>query len=210
VKPGITGLWQVSGRSDLSWDESVLIDVRLVSAGARAVVGSAMHPDSALVLRGYGADPGDFRARQLEDRFATEADLTLTMTRAHRREVLRLAPRALARTFTLREAADLLARLGDEPPVTGGGPAERARSLVAALAGERSRRTLDDDGDDVPDPVNRPVEVQEEAGELIAGALLPILRRVADLVAAEPAGPVGRATINDFRSCRSSGAPPAA
>ena len=30
VKPGITGLWQVSGRSDLSWDESVRIDVRYV------------------------------------------------------------------------------------------------------------------------------------------------------------------------------------
>lgn len=27
VKPGITGLWQVSGRSDLSWDESVRLDV---------------------------------------------------------------------------------------------------------------------------------------------------------------------------------------
>lgn len=26
VKPGITGLWQVSGRSDLSWDESVRLD----------------------------------------------------------------------------------------------------------------------------------------------------------------------------------------
>jgi exopolysaccharide biosynthesis polyprenyl glycosylphosphotransferase len=30
VKPGITGLWQVSGRSDLSWDDSVRIDVRYV------------------------------------------------------------------------------------------------------------------------------------------------------------------------------------
>lgn len=27
VKPGITGLWQVSGRSDLSWDESVRLDL---------------------------------------------------------------------------------------------------------------------------------------------------------------------------------------
>jgi len=30
VKPGITGLWQISGRSDLSWDDSVRIDVRYV------------------------------------------------------------------------------------------------------------------------------------------------------------------------------------
>jgi exopolysaccharide biosynthesis polyprenyl glycosylphosphotransferase len=30
VKPGITGLWQVSGRSDLSWDESVRLDLTYV------------------------------------------------------------------------------------------------------------------------------------------------------------------------------------
>ena len=27
VRPGITGLWQVSGRSDLSWEESVRLDL---------------------------------------------------------------------------------------------------------------------------------------------------------------------------------------
>jgi exopolysaccharide biosynthesis polyprenyl glycosylphosphotransferase len=30
VKPGITGLWQISGRSDLSWEESVRLDLRYV------------------------------------------------------------------------------------------------------------------------------------------------------------------------------------
>lgn len=30
VKPGITGLWQVSGRADLPWEESVRLDVRYV------------------------------------------------------------------------------------------------------------------------------------------------------------------------------------
>ncbi len=30
VKPGVTGLWQVSGRSDLSWSESVRLDLRYV------------------------------------------------------------------------------------------------------------------------------------------------------------------------------------
>jgi exopolysaccharide biosynthesis polyprenyl glycosylphosphotransferase len=30
VKPGVTGLWQVSGRSNLSWEESVRLDLRYV------------------------------------------------------------------------------------------------------------------------------------------------------------------------------------
>jgi lipopolysaccharide/colanic/teichoic acid biosynthesis glycosyltransferase len=30
VKPGLTGLWQVSGRSDLPWDEAIRLDVEYV------------------------------------------------------------------------------------------------------------------------------------------------------------------------------------
>ncbi|WP_162940095.1 sugar transferase [Gryllotalpicola protaetiae] len=30
IKPGLTGLWQISGRSDLSWDESVRLDLYYV------------------------------------------------------------------------------------------------------------------------------------------------------------------------------------
>ena len=30
VRPGITGLWQVSGRSDLSWAEAIRLDLRYV------------------------------------------------------------------------------------------------------------------------------------------------------------------------------------
>ena len=30
VKPGLTGLWQVSGRSDLSWEEAIRLDLRYV------------------------------------------------------------------------------------------------------------------------------------------------------------------------------------
>lgn len=30
VRPGMTGPWQVSGRSDLSWDEAVRLDLQYV------------------------------------------------------------------------------------------------------------------------------------------------------------------------------------
>jgi lipopolysaccharide/colanic/teichoic acid biosynthesis glycosyltransferase len=30
VRPGMTGLWQVSGRSNLSWDEAIALDMHYV------------------------------------------------------------------------------------------------------------------------------------------------------------------------------------
>ena len=152
--------------------------VRIVSAGTRAVVGSSMHPDSALVLRGFGAEAGDFRARQLADGMAIYADLTLTMTRAHRDHVLQRAPRALARTFTLWEGADLLQRI-DAGPHEGTTLADRARSLVSALAAARSARHSGVD-DDVCDPIGQPLEVHEEVCTLIVDTLLPILSMIAE------------------------------
>ena len=152
-------------------------EVRLVSAGVGAVVGSGMHPDSGLVLRGLGGDPDDFRARQLVDDMAVDADLTLTMTRAHRREVLKVAPRALSRTFTLREAADLLQLVGDDVDLHGENLAERARTLVRAMGSARSRRQGGPE-DDIPDPIGQPVEVHQEVGEAVAAALVVVLDRL--------------------------------
>jgi protein-tyrosine-phosphatase len=154
--------------------------VQLVSAGVQAVVGSAMHPDSALVLRGLGGSPDGFVARQLVDDMAIDADLTLTMTRQHRRDVLRMAPRALARTFTLREAAGLLDIVGEDVEVPGDDLAERARNLVKELAAARSRRQSGR-GDDIRDPVGLPPEVHQEVGDAVAGALIPVLSRIAAL-----------------------------
>jgi protein-tyrosine-phosphatase len=154
-------------------------EIRLVSAGTQAVVDSKMHPHSALVLAGLGAEAGDFTAQQLTDALAAHADLTLTMTRSHRRLVLAAAPRGLARTFTLREAFALLALVTEDVTVQGDTFLDRARALVAALAAARTRRPAGDD--DVPDPIGQPVEAHEQAGELIAEALLPLLRRIAEL-----------------------------
>jgi lipopolysaccharide/colanic/teichoic acid biosynthesis glycosyltransferase len=30
IKPGLTGMWQVNGRSDLNWEESVRLDLYYV------------------------------------------------------------------------------------------------------------------------------------------------------------------------------------
>ncbi|WP_233517598.1 sugar transferase [Geodermatophilus marinus] len=55
VKPGLTGLWQVSGRSDLSWDDSVRIDVRYVENWSLTVDFMILWKTAGAVLRGSGA-----------------------------------------------------------------------------------------------------------------------------------------------------------
>jgi exopolysaccharide biosynthesis polyprenyl glycosylphosphotransferase len=48
VRPGLTGLWQVSGRSDLSWDESVRLDLYYVDNWS-------MIQDIVILVRTVGA-----------------------------------------------------------------------------------------------------------------------------------------------------------
>jgi len=55
VKPGLTGLWQVSGRSDLSWDDSVRIDVRYVENWSLAFDFMILWKTFGAVVRGSGA-----------------------------------------------------------------------------------------------------------------------------------------------------------
>jgi exopolysaccharide biosynthesis polyprenyl glycosylphosphotransferase len=55
VKPGLTGLWQVSGRSDLSWDESVRMDIRYVENWSFMLDLMILWKTVGAVLRGSGA-----------------------------------------------------------------------------------------------------------------------------------------------------------
>jgi exopolysaccharide biosynthesis polyprenyl glycosylphosphotransferase len=55
VKPGITGLWQVSGRSDLTWDESVRLDLRYVENWSLALDLQILWKTISVMLRGSGA-----------------------------------------------------------------------------------------------------------------------------------------------------------
>ncbi|MCO7222245.1 sugar transferase [Klenkia sp. PcliD-1-E] len=55
VKPGVTGLWQVSGRSDLSWDESVELDVRYVENWSLGRDFSILWRTARAVMHGSGA-----------------------------------------------------------------------------------------------------------------------------------------------------------
>ncbi|RZT87913.1 lipopolysaccharide/colanic/teichoic acid biosynthesis glycosyltransferase [Pseudonocardia sediminis] len=55
AKPGLTGLWQVSGRSDLSWDESIRLDATYVNTWSPALDLKILARTAGAVLRGGGA-----------------------------------------------------------------------------------------------------------------------------------------------------------
>jgi exopolysaccharide biosynthesis polyprenyl glycosylphosphotransferase len=55
VKPGLTGLWQVKGRSDLSWDESVRLDLRYVENWSLVLDLQIMWKTISVLIRGVGA-----------------------------------------------------------------------------------------------------------------------------------------------------------
>lgn len=55
VKPGLTGLWQISGRSDLSWEESVRLDLRYVENWSLALDALIIWKTAGAVVRGTGA-----------------------------------------------------------------------------------------------------------------------------------------------------------
>jgi len=55
VKPGLTGLWQVNGRSDLSWEESVRLDLRYVENWSFALDMQILWKTVSALLRRSGA-----------------------------------------------------------------------------------------------------------------------------------------------------------
>ena len=55
VPPGVTGLWQVSGRADLSWEESVRLDLRYVDNWSFALDMMILWKTGRAVLGGAGA-----------------------------------------------------------------------------------------------------------------------------------------------------------
>ncbi|MER6592761.1 sugar transferase [Micromonospora purpureochromogenes] len=55
VKPGMTGLWQVSGRSDLSWEDGIRLDLYYVENWSLAADLTILWKTFGAVLRGRGA-----------------------------------------------------------------------------------------------------------------------------------------------------------
>jgi protein-tyrosine-phosphatase len=140
-------------------DGQVTID----SAGLRAPVGEPLLPSVERVVKPMELGLAEHRSRPLQLDQGVRPGLVLTMTEAHRHAVLRMQPRLLDRTFTLREVLRLLAsphwdhqwdgtrdvvhhlhRLrpvvpGASSPEDVADPATGGRRLAAAVVGELQR-----------------------------------------------------------------------
>ena len=55
VKPGLTGLWQVSGRSDLDWSETVRLDLYYVENWSVSLDAEILWKTLRVVMQGSGA-----------------------------------------------------------------------------------------------------------------------------------------------------------
>ncbi|WP_322754963.1 protein tyrosine phosphatase [Frankia sp. Cas3] len=160
--------------------------VTVSSAGTHARNGMPMHRHAAAVLAERGIDPAGFAARRLDGTMVSDACLVLCAGREHRSFVVAMAPKAVRRTFTLREFARLTAGIASAgiPAHTGQAnpcPAEVIRAdgvrtwrdaLVAHAADHRGlRRPERPSDDDIADPIGASIEAFRSCAEQISAAL---------------------------------------
>lgn len=157
-----------------------LPDVTVHSAGTMALAGDDIEPRVKAALTARGRPAEDFVSRQLLAPMVAAADLTIVASREHQRQVLRLEPRAMRRTFTLRELADALTADAPVHEPTDGLPGVVRRAV--ALRGRGRARSEDEVT--IPDPYGRADAVIEAMVAHIDAALPPIIRSIGAATAA--------------------------
>lgn len=160
------------------------VDVEVSSAGTRALVGHAMEPGSARLLKDAGITTDDFVARQLTAEMVRAADLVLTATREHRREVVQLEPRALSYVHAIDDFSDLVAaadlRHATFLEPSGASVVVKLASRAQTARGDVAARVAADSG--IVDPFRKPDSVFAEMAQQV-GQVLPRIVRAAHHVA---------------------------
>ena len=162
-------------------------EITAYSAGTQALVGHQMPEIQQGIATELGAeDPEAHRAQQLTLQHVEDADLILAMEREHRSEAVRLSPRALRRTFTLRELARIAELVPDEDLVfdDGNNLVDNLRVLVEAAAVNRGLAVPFENpsDDDVFDPYRRSKQTYHESRDQVMaalGAVISYLNRAA-------------------------------
>ena len=140
----------------------------IASAGVRGWDDAPIDSMVVLELARLGHEPTQHHSRALDIHHVEPADLVLTATREHRAAVLAMSPRALRKTFTLREFAALI----------DGAEAATLQDLVLDASRRRSTAPADLD---VRDPYMREPEVHRQVADVIAAAVDDVANRLSEL-----------------------------
>jgi protein-tyrosine phosphatase len=148
----------------------------VASAGTRALVGHDVDPGTRELLQRSGIDVDHFSARQLTAELVSGADLVITAAREHRAAAARLHPAAMARTFTLKDLADLLSGLTAEPVEPAAGDVPWPRQLAETAARRRALVPARQHDVDVTDPIGGPPALFAQMAAEIDEAVVPVVR----------------------------------
>lgn len=136
--------------------------ITVTSAGTGALVGEGIDPGSVALLDAAGIPSDGFVARQLTEQMVRDADLVVTATRHHRREVVQLVPAGLGTTFALVDLADLLEGLTEDDVSRAGGASRLERVVRAAVIRRAQVQARLDDSADIVDPFRQGPQVFEQ------------------------------------------------
>ncbi|WP_338824311.1 Protein-arginine-phosphatase [Moorella humiferrea] len=112
-------------------------NIAIASAGLAAREGDPATAEAVQAVAEMGIELGDHRARRVTEEMIEDAELILTMTRAHKELLLYLYPAARDKTYTLKEYVRLEGGENGEDydiPDPIGGSLEVYRATAAVLA----------------------------------------------------------------------------
>lgn len=146
------------------------VDVEVRSAGVR-VPGLPVDPDAVRTLAPLGLDISGHRPTQASRELVSGADLVVTMTREHLRDIVGIDRSAWPKTFTLPEVVRRARRVPFDVTAWD--------TWLAALGEGRTARDMlaADPADDIDDPYGMSLAVHQRSADLIGS----LLRELVDL-----------------------------
>lgn len=143
--------------------------VWFTSSGVHGLEGEAAVAESRRLAAARGLSLERHRGAVTERDDLLRQDLVLTMTESQRSKVVRRAPAAARRVFTVRELARLCAAL---KPIEGDlSPRERVRVVVTLANGARPYVQRPSAPEDIADPFGRPQEAYDRVGRELDEAI---------------------------------------
>jgi protein-tyrosine-phosphatase len=147
------------------------------SAGVSGLDGSPATEEAVQALAELDVDISDHRARRLNRRLVSTADVVVGMAGEHRDAIIRIVPSAAPRTFTMKELVRLLESEGD--PGEGTPPEELLRARVERAEARRAGVGPPSGDEDVGDPLGLGLEayrataweLEELSARVVAGLL---------------------------------------